>query len=127
MTMVSRTSFESAAPLTPTNVMRLERRSRQAVRDSTSSHSLVSWYNAEDTGSTIACSIEESLSHCGSSESRAWTVVRRTHTSFCTVSDSTEANTPSNDEVIGTWCALHERSQIIRLRRMGKWVDCYAE
>jgi hypothetical protein len=120
MTMASRTSFESNAPLTPIYVMRLERRLMQHVRDSTSLHSFVSWNNAVAAGSTIEFSTDILLSHCGSSESSVWTVVSRTHTSFWPALESTEASNSNNDGVIDSRCALHEKSQIIRLRRMGK-------
>mmetsp|Transcript_14453 Transcript_14453/g.31346 ORF Transcript_14453/g.31346 Transcript_14453/m.31346 type:complete len:242 (+) Transcript_14453:1416-2141(+) len=122
--MVLRVSFVSEPPVMPTYVTRLERRSRHEDRDSTSVHSLVNRYNAGAVGSTIEWSSDGEPSHCGSSASMAWTQVSRTVMSFS--AERADASIPkglSGDDIV-TWCALHERSHIIRRRRMGSWVCC---
>lgn len=123
--MVSSTSFERVPPVTPTYAMRLERRSRHDDLDSTSMHSSVSRYKAGAVAATIELMdgiIVREFSQCGSIVSMARTVVRRTQISLS--AESAVVNRPTIWGVIGTRCALHESSQIIRLRRMGSLVRC---
>ena len=95
--MASRISFDRDPPVTFTYTMRLDMRSRHDDIESTSWHSLVSRYKEGAVASKMelmGAIFEGELSQCGSNDSKARTVVKRTQISLS--AESAVVNRPTS-------------------------------